>query len=164
MGLQKGADAYMAKPFNREELLVRMEQLILLRKQLQARFGSSKKKKPLVDKQKLRITKFAIEDKFIAQVNQIITTNLEREDFDLNELCKALGMSASQLYRKLKAITGKSTAIYIRFIRLEKAKDLLHTTDKNVSEIAYEVGFKELAYFSRCFSEEYGISPSQIRK
>ena len=164
LGLQKGADAYLAKPFNQEELLVRMEQLILLRKHLQVRFGGTKGKKLIIDKERIISTKFALEEKFVAQVNQIIQDHLEQEGFDSNQLAKEVGMSASQLYRKLKAITGKSTAIYIRFIRLEKAKDLLHATDKNVSEIAYEVGFKELAYFSRCFSEEYGLSPSQIRK
>jgi len=164
LGLQKGADAYLAKPFNQDELLVRMEQLIVLRKQLQIRFSGTKGKKSLVDKQKIQTTKFALEEKFINQVNQIITEHLEEETFDLNQLSKELGMSASQLYRKLKAITGKSTAIYIRFIRLERAKELLHSTQKTVSEIAYQVGFKELAYFSRCFSEEYGVSPSQIRK
>ncbi len=164
LGLQKGADAYLAKPFNQEELLVRMKQLILLRKHLQVRFGGEKGKKTVIDKERIISTKFALEEQFIEQVNQIISDNLEKEAFDSTQLAKTVGMSASQLFRKLKAITGKSTAIYIRFIRLEKAKDLLHTTDKNVSEIAYQVGFKELAYFSRCFSEEYGISPSQIRK
>ena len=72
-------------------------------------------------------------------------------------------MSGSQLYRKLKALTGKSTAIYIRSIRLAQAYELLRQTDMTVSEIAYEVGFKNTAYFSRCFSEQYGKSPKYIR-
>jgi len=67
-----------------------------------------------------------------------------------------------KLYRKLKAITGKSTAIYIRFIRLKKAKELISETEKTISEIAYEVGFKDLAYFSRCFSELFGVSPVNL--
>ena len=160
LGFQKGADAYIAKPFNKEELLVRMQGLIQLRKGLQERFGGNMS----INKRKISDTKFALEIEFLAQVNQVIKENLDKESFDSKELCKAINMSASQLYRKLKAISGKSTAIYIRYQRLLAAKNLLETTDKTVSEITYEVGFKELAYFSKCFSEEFGIPPSQLRQ
>jgi signal transduction histidine kinase/DNA-binding response OmpR family regulator len=160
LGIQKGADAYMAKPFNKEELLVRMEQLIQMRKALQKKFSEGLK----VDPRQFPKAKYALEIKFLDQVNQIILENLEKESFNPSQLSKAINLSSSQLYRKLKAITGKSTAIYIRHKRLMVAKDLLETTGKTVSEIAYAVGFKELAYFSRCFSEEFGINPSQFRK
>lgn len=159
-GLQKGADAYMAKPFSKEELLVRMTQLIQLRKELQARFSDGVIK---LDARKVANAKYSLEIQFIEKVNKIIVANLDSESFDSSELSKAVNMSSSQLYRKLKAITGKSIAIYIRYQRLLKAKELLETTDKTVSEITYLVGFKELAYFSRCFSEEFGIAPSRMR-
>ena len=159
LGFQKGADAYISKPFSKEELLIRMQQLIQLRKELQKRFGGTHQ----INQRKISDTKFALEIKFLEQVNQVIHTHLDNSNFDSTQLSKAVNMSASQLYRKLKAITGKSTAIYIRYRRLLVAKDLLETTDKTVSEITYLVGFKELAYFSKCFSEEFGISPSQVR-
>lgn len=98
-----------------------------------------------------------------AQPQTININHLAGETITLQHDQNEIGMSNSQLYRKLKAITGKSTAIYIRYNRLIMAKNLLETTDKTVSEVAYTVGFKELAYFSRCFSEEFGYPPSQVR-
>ena len=103
------------------------------------------------------------EDDFILIVQRAILENLDNTDFNTDQLCRYLGMSASQLYRKLKALTGKSTAIYIRSIRLAKAVELIRQSEKSISEIAYEVGFKDPAYFSRCFSDAYGQSPKSFR-
>lgn len=164
VGLQKGADAYMAKPFNREELLIRINQLILIRKQLQERFGVPTNINLPKEKRKYHAAKFAKEEDFIHQINQIIEQHLDEDTFDTAVLAQKMNMSTSQLYRKLKAITGKSTAIYIRFVRLKKSKILISETEQSISEIAYAVGFKDLAYFSRCFSELFGVSPSQLRK
>lgn len=80
------------------------------------------------------------------------------------ELSIELGLSESQLYRKLKATSGKSTALFIRSIKIQKGKELLQTTDKTISEIAYEVGFNDPSYFSRAFKEEFGLPPSAISK
>ena len=74
-----------------------------------------------------------------------------------------MGLSRSQLFRKLKALTGKSTSLVVRSIRLEQARQLLQNTELNVSEVAYEVGFKDRAFFSRLFTEEYGEPPSSLR-
>jgi AraC-like DNA-binding protein len=75
-----------------------------------------------------------------------------------------LSLSESQIYRKLKAISGKSTAVFIRSIRLQKGKELIQTTDDTISEIAYEVGFNDPAWFSRAFKEEFGFAPSSMSK
>jgi AraC-like DNA-binding protein len=75
-----------------------------------------------------------------------------------------MNFSESQLYRKLKATSGKSTALFIRSIRLQKGKELVQTTDKTVSEVAYDVGFNDPSYFSRAFKEEFGQSPSAASK
>jgi AraC-like DNA-binding protein len=75
-----------------------------------------------------------------------------------------LQLSNSQVYRKIKAITGKSTAVFIRSIRLQYAKELLKNTDKTISEIAYEVGFNNPSWFSRAFKEEFGYTPSSSSK
>lgn len=161
-GLQKGADAYLAKPFNKEELLVRIEQLIHLRSELQERFGTALPPKEANLAQQ-DAEQYRLEEAFIQQVRKIILTNMRDESFDTTQLCKKLGISNSQFYRKLKAITGKSPAIYLRSIRLQKANELLHTTNSTISEIAYQVGFKETTYFSTCFSKEFGMSPRQAR-
>jgi DNA-binding response OmpR family regulator len=165
-GLQKGADAYMSKPFNQKELLIRVQQLIALRSVLQKRYA---KALPVVEEKKVNIPKemadkFEIEDVFLNKVNAIIMAHIDDEDFNSTLLCQKIGMSNSQLYRKLKAITNKSIAIYIRSVRLQKAHILLFTTELNISEIAHQVGFKDVTYFSRCFSEEFGQPPSQLRK
>jgi AraC-like DNA-binding protein len=89
---------------------------------------------------------------------------LENPDFGPIELANQLHFSESQLYRKLKATSGKSTAIFIRSTRLQLAKDLLITTNKSISEIAYEVGFNDPAYFSRAFKKEFGQAPSEVSK
>ena len=162
-GLQKGADAYLAKPFNRAELLVRLAQLIQLRNGLQERFGAALPPKEATDA-KRAADQFKIETAFIQQTKKIILTHAREEHFDAAKLCQILGMSNSQFYRKLKAVVGKSPALYIRSIRLQKANELLHTTNKTISEIAFEVGFKEATYFSSCFSKEFGMSPRRARK
>ena len=89
---------------------------------------------------------------------------MDDEQFNSTELTKAVNMSSSQLYRKLKALTDKSPAIFIRSVRLQKANELLQTTNKSITEIAFEVGFKDTAYFSTCYSKEFGMSPRQARK
>jgi AraC-like DNA-binding protein len=81
----------------------------------------------------------------------------------LSNLEKAMHLSQMQLYRKLKALSGLTPTLFIRKVRLQKARELLLTTDLNVSEIAYQVGFNDPAYFSRAFNEEFGTPPSEIR-
>ena len=84
-------------------------------------------------------------------------------DFGITQLCRDLGMSRSQVFRKVKALTGKSPSLLIRSIRLRKAKHYLETTDLSVSEIAYDIGFSTPAYFSTSFLEEFGTTPSDTR-
>ena len=100
---------------------------------------------------------------FLEKVNEIILDNLANEDFSGQELAKNLCLSRSQLYRRIKAQTNTSTNLYIRLIRLEQAKELLLTTDLNISEIAYRVGFKTAIYFTQIFKESFGESPSEFR-
>lgn len=153
-GLEKGADAYLAKPFEEKELLVRLKKLLELRKKLQARYQSLELPKEPATK----------EDAFLIKVQNTIHDNIDDEDFGIVQLCRAVGLSRSQIHNKIKALTGLSTSIYIRNLRLQKANQLLKTTDLNVSEIAYEVGFKDPRYFSRVYSEKFGESPSETRK
>ncbi len=153
VGFEKGADAYLAKPFHKKELLVRLKQLLEVRKKLQERYGSLEYRANL---------KAPSEDVFLQKIQKIIEAHLSDADFTVMHLCQKIRLSQPQLYRKVKALTGKSIASYIRSFRLHKAKEMLQTTSLNVSEVAYEVGFTEPSYFSRSFSEEFGFPPSEL--
>jgi len=157
-GLTCGADAYLSKPFDKKELLVRIEKMIELRKHLVDKYSSRK------NKLKSTLSPGNIEDVFLQKIISVIEQNIDDSHFGILQLSQNIGLSVSQLYRKLKALTGKSIAIFIRTVRLYKAKDLLVTTSLNVSEIAYETGFNDPAWFSRAFKEEFGESPNTIRK
>ena len=100
---------------------------------------------------------------FIQKIKEVIEENMDDENFSIPQLCRVIGLSRSQLHNKIKANTSLSTSIYIRSIRLKRAEYLLKFSDLNVSEVAYEVGFKDPSYFSRLFSEIHGVSPSKVR-
>ena len=157
-GLSHGADAYLAKPFVKAELFTRLDQLILLRTKMRNKFEndgfSQIMNKRLEDP----------EAKFLQKVIKIIHENISNHSFGSAQLAHKLCLSESQIYRKLKAISGKSTAVFIRSVRLQKGKELIQTTEDTISEIAYEVGFNDPAWFSRAFKEEFGFAPSAIYK
>ncbi|MBK9015453.1 MAG: response regulator [Saprospiraceae bacterium] len=168
-GLEHGADAYLAKPFHQKELFVRLEKLLELRKTLQARYGSWQPVGNMefpVTEQVIPHSSFLIpnrEEAFLQKVRLIIESHLSDEDYDVVQLSRELGMSRSQLFRKMKALTDKSIANFIRSYRLHRAKQMLETTDLTVAEIAYEVGFKDPSYFTKTFFEEFGVLPSSFR-
>jgi DNA-binding response OmpR family regulator len=156
-GYERGADAYLTKPFNKKELHVRIEQLLRIRRQLQAKFSK-------LDVKAGPGKSLSPEEQFILKAVQIVEANLEKSMFNSTQLASEVHLSESQLYRKLKAISGKSTAIFIRTVRLKKALELLESSNLSVSEIAYQVGFNDPAWFSRVFKEEFGMSPSEARE
>lgn len=158
-GLEYGADDYLAKPFHKKELLVRIKNLIAIRKNLQARYSN-----PSQPLQKAPSKKLKLEDAFVIKVREIIEENIEDSDFGPTELSKAIFLSKTQVHRKLKALSGKSTGQFIHQIRLHRAKKFLLETDYSITQIAFEVGYKELSYFSKLFSAEFQFSPSEIRK
>lgn len=153
-GLETGADDYLTKPFNAKELIVRIRNLIQLRKNLQDKFSKSGSLEVFPEK----------ENAFISKLKEIIESNLDREDFNMDELGKALAMSRTQVHRKLKALTNMSTSQFIRKYKLDRAVELLKTGAYNVSEVAYMLGFNTPNYFSACFSEQFGFTPSELVK
>ena len=154
-GLESGADAYLSKPFDQEELQVRIRKLIELRKRLQQKYrGDLSSDQPAA----------SLDEAFVLRIRTLVEDQLDNEDFGLPQLCKAIGFSRVHLYRKLKALTGQSPSLFIRQIRLEHGKRLLLSTDLTVSEVAFRVGFKDPSYFSRVFSEVFGKAPNEIRK
>ncbi len=159
-GLKAGADVYLAKPFNRKELFVRIEKLIELRNKLQQRYEGIV---TLGQNKDIGDTVILKEDVFMKKVRKILEFHLSEEEFGILELCSSIGMSRAQLYRKFSALTNTSVHHYIRKLRLVKAKELLLSTDLNVSEVAYDTGFKNPSHFSRVYSEEFGIAPSKTK-
>ena len=157
-GLNCGADAYLAKPFEQKELLIRMKNLILLRKRLQDRYrNSGTPSGSAITNQEKK------EDLFIKKVRDVLEAHLDDDAFGIPELCKQLGISRAQLYRKFKALTGQPIGQYFKTMRLEKGKELLLSTDLHVAEVAYRVGFKDPSYFTKLFKTEYGVNPKEIR-
>ncbi len=158
IGLSYGADAYLAKPFVKAELFTRLDQLISLRKKMVRKFennGFSQLLKKRIENP---------ETKFIKKAINIILKDITDNSFGSAQLAHKLNLSESQVYRKLKAISGKSTSVFIRSVRLQNGKELIQTTDSTISEIAYAVGFNDPAWFSRAFKEEFGFSPSAMSK
>jgi signal transduction histidine kinase/DNA-binding response OmpR family regulator len=156
-GFESGADAYISKPFDKSELIARIRQLIDSRRQLQLAFQRSGE----------RITSTLPEDRhedvFLTKARQVILARLDDATISVTTLCRALGMSRTQLHNKIKALTGRSTTYYVRAIRLAEAQQLLGDQDLTIAEIAYQTGFTDPAYFTRVYREEFGESPSDFR-
>ena len=156
-GLESGADAYLAKPFNKEELLVRVRKLITLRKELQKRYRDWTKTGGTLDMENS-------EDRFMENVLQILKDHLDDVAFGVEQLSRELAMSRTQLYRKFRALTDVTVQEFIRDVRLNKAKELLLHSGSNVTEVAMDTGFRNLSHFSKVFSEKFGIPPSKVVK
>ncbi len=155
-GLKIGADAYISKPFNKEELIVQLQSLTELRIKLKERYSKISDLRLTVEE------KFHTEDSFIIKIREIISDNIENELFDIKKLCLKMGMSRTQLYRKFHILTDMTISEYLRSFRLHHARELLSRSHITVSEAAYKTGFKNVSHFSRAFKKEFDINPSQI--
>lgn len=157
-GLKYGADAYLTKPFYKEELQVRLEKLVALRRQLQAKYAQH-----IQASNNESAAAHPLEDEFLQKLRAAVEEKLDDADFGVPELAGAVHMSQMQVYRKLKALTDQTPSQLIRSIRLQRASELLKNSDLTISEIAYDVGFTDPNYFSRAFQQEFGTSPRDFR-
>ncbi|HEX9253651.1 MAG TPA: ATP-binding protein, partial [Ignavibacteriaceae bacterium] len=157
-GLETGADDYLTKPFDAKELHIRINNLINLRKKLQEIYGTEKITSVTKSKHKLK----AIDAQFMERLLKVIEEHISEEEFTIENFGHEVGMSRSQMFRKIKALTGKSCSVYLRSVRLAKAKIMLQNREATVSEIAYSVGFGSPSYFAHCFKEEFGYAPSDL--
>ena len=163
-GLGVGADAYLSKPFLKEELFLYLENLVELRRKLQARYASSKN--DFFSKNIISATPAVptLDDLFLQKIRGFVEAKLDDPEFGNPELAREMFLSESQLFRKIKALTGQSTAIHIRSVRLQNARAMLQNTDQTIAEIAYLTGFNDPSYFTRVFSKEFGYLPGDLRK
>jgi signal transduction histidine kinase/ligand-binding sensor domain-containing protein/DNA-binding response OmpR family regulator len=157
-GLETGADDYLGKPFDRHELVARVKNLIALRRKLRERFTKQIVLKP----SEVRVENQ--DEAFLKKIMTIIEEHLGDEDFDVDLLCRSVGMSRAQLQRKLKALVNQSPMELVRTMRLERAADLLRQNAGSIAEIAYQVGFSSQAHFTRSFHEHFGAPPSEFKK
>lgn len=163
-GYAHGADAYLTKPFSAQVLLARICNLLSTRKTLRKVFAenvadSSSQVIENIDEQ-LQTS----DNTFIKRLRDTIQQNLSNSDFSVERIGEEIGMSRVQLYRKVKALTGMSPVELLRKSRVEKGRHLLKTTDLSISEIAYDTGFTSPSYFSKCFKDEFGMSPGEVRQ
>ena len=157
-GLETEADDYMTKPFEATEFLARVNNLIRSREKLREQFGQQITLKPN------NVVINSMDAAFIDKVMGIIETHLADTDLSVEFLGEQIGMSRSQVYRKLHAITGHSPKKIIRDIRLDRAMDLLKNNAGTISEIAYMTGFSSPNYFTTCFHQKFGYSPGELKK
>ena len=158
VGIKRGADIYLTKPFSAEELVLRIYKLIELRKLLQQRYA----KTSVAEDNTTEHLTIEIEDEFITSFKSYILNHISDENLNSDALAKIFFMSRMQLHRKMKALTDQSTAEYVRILRLETALNLLKTGKLSISQIAHQTGFSTPSHFSRSFKKHYQKSPSEI--
>lgn len=154
-GLQSGADDYLTKPFDAEELLVRVKNLVEQRRKLRMHYGKT------ITLQPADISITPQDEIFLNKAFEIVEENISNGAFTVEQFQKEVGMSRMQLHRKLKALTDCSASEFIRTQRLKRSAQLLQLKAMNISEVAYASGFNNLSYFAKCFKEQFDISPSE---
>ncbi|WP_326284527.1 hybrid sensor histidine kinase/response regulator transcription factor [Tamlana sp. 2201CG12-4] len=158
-GLESGADVYVSKPFDLSVLKVQIKNIL----KLQAKRHEEVTAKPnSIDPNNMKLTK--LDKKFMDKLLAYVEDNIENEQLSTDVLAKELSMSNSTLYRKIRALTGKGSNEFIRYMRLKRALQLLKEQEFNISEVAYKTGFTSLSYFSTCFKKEFGMLPKEYKE
>ena len=152
------ADDYITKPFVPRELLVRIENLVTSRMLLREKYAKAGVLKPK------EITVNSVDENFLNRLIEIVERQMGDERFGVEQLGDDIGMSRSQLHRKLTALLGHGPNQFIRSFRLQRAHDLLKQNAATAAEIAYQVGFSSPAYFTKCFHEQFGYTPSKVQR
>ena len=156
-GLEKGADAYLAKPFDMDELHVVINNLISKSLHLKGKFSGAQQQKEKVVEKEVK----GNDELLMERIMKAVNTHLSDSDFNVDMLTREVGISRAQLHRKMKELTGLPVSEFIRNIRLEQAVRLLKEQKINVTQVAYSVGFSNVAHFSTVFRKQFGVSPSE---
>ncbi len=155
-GIENGADAYMVKPFDLKLLKIRLTQLIKSRQLIFDKYFSA------ISGAEDNANTTSIDKEFIQKLLNYINDHIGNSNLGVEELAAHLNLSRSQLYRKVKALTGQTVNEFVRRIRLERAKQILEKGSSSISEACYSVGFASPSYFSKCFKAHFGILPTEI--
>ena len=156
-GLKKGADAFLAKPFNMEELHILIDNLIDNVRRLRGKFTGAQRQEDKIENVEVKGNNDALMDRIMKTIN----ANLSDPDFNVERLTADVGISRAQLHRKMKEITGISTGEFIRNLRLEQAARLIQEGKINVTQVAYSVGFNNQTHFSTVFKRHYGMTSTE---
>jgi signal transduction histidine kinase/DNA-binding response OmpR family regulator/ligand-binding sensor domain-containing protein len=157
-GLENGADDYLTKPFNREELLLRIHNMMETRKKIRVKFTKGIKVEP----KQIAIT--SVDQKLMEKAIDIIEQHMDDSDFSVETFSSLIGMNRVSLYHKIKSLTNLSTREFFTVIRLKRSAQLLKESGMSVTEIAYQVGFKDPSHFSKLFKKQFGVSPKEFIK
>lgn len=157
-GIDAGADDYITKPFDISILKARIDNIISIRKALRERYSKEMILKPK------EIILSSPDEKFLKKVIQVIEKNIDNVEMDVDEMASQIGVSRTQLYRKISALTDMSAKEFVRDIRLERAAQLITQDKLTISEIALKTGFNDISYFRKCFKEKFGMSASEYLK
>ena len=155
-GFELGADEYLTKPFNVNELHVRINNLLEQRRNLRERFGKEIKVQPK------DITVTSVDERFLQKVIAKMEEKISDSSFSVETFSMEIGMSRKNFHRKLVALIDQTPNEFIRIFRLKRAAQLFEQKSGNVSEIAYQVGFQNLSYFTKCFKEQFGVAPNEF--
>ena len=156
-GLEKGADAFLAKPFDMDELHVVINNLISKNLRLKGKYSGTQQQKDKIEDKQVK----GNDEALMERIMKVVNAHLDDSDFNVDTMTKEVGISRAQLHRKMKEMTGLPVSEFIRNIRLEQAVRLLEEQKINVTQVAYAVGFSNLAHFSPVFRKQFGISPTE---
>lgn len=157
-GLKRGADAFLAKPFNIEELQIQIDNLIDNLRRIKGKYSGNQDQADKVEAPKVE----GNDDLLMKRIMKSMNEHLSDPDFNVERLSEEVGLSRAQLHRKMKEITGISTSEFIRNIRLEQAARLIKEGKINITQVAYAVGYNNQTHFSTMFKKQYGMSPSEF--
>ena len=156
-GIDSGADIYLRKPFEMKVLRAQLRQIIQSRQVLFNKYLSNS------DNFKIPDNTSSLDKNFMTQVLHYITKNIADENLNVESLAEELHLSRSQLYRKIKAMTGLTVTEFLRQIRLEHAKRFIENGTESISEVCYKVGFSSPSYFTKCFKAQFGVLPTELK-
>jgi DNA-binding response OmpR family regulator len=157
-GIDAGADDYIIKPFDITLLKARIDNIICIRKGLRERFSKEVLLKPS------EVILASPDEKFLKKVVQVIEKNIDNIEFDVDKMATSIGVSRTQLYRKIAALTNMTAKEFVRDFRLQRAAQMISQNKLNISEIALQTGFNDISYFRKCFKEKYGMSASDYAR
>ena len=157
-GLECGADDYLIKPFNEKELLVRINNLIIQRRNLREKYLKEAEINPI------EIAVTSLDKKFIERMIKIVEENISNTEYDVKQLADDLHVSRTQLYRKFSSVLGEKPKDFVRKYRIKRAADLIKQNYGNITAVSYKVGFDNLSYFTKCFKQVYNQSPHEYEK